>query len=125
MSIVNIDSSYTDLKDVSLANSSMLNMFNILKDEDDNYFMNIFKTFDISSDILSTPGNTENINVVEPWWEDLAYSYYNDTDLWWAICLSNYVLNPFEEINEGDILSVLSKEFVPHIQRDMGDIYKL
>jgi hypothetical protein len=123
MAIKKLTERYSDIKDTRLATSSMIRMFNILQDEDDTYFMNIFKTFDFSSTILDNPVNTNEIGIVEPWWESISYSYYGDVNTWWILCNTNNVLNPFEEIIVGGTLDVLTKNFIPYIQRDMENIF--
>lgn len=123
MAIKKLTERYTDIKGAKLATSSMVRMFNILQDEDNTYFMNIFKIFDFSPTILDNPVNTNEIGIVEPWWESISYSYYGDVDAWWVLCTTNSVLNPFEEIVIGGTLDVLTKNFIPYIQRDMENIF--
>jgi len=125
MAIQNTNIQYINIKNDKLSNSTMLRMFDILKDDDDQYFMNIFKNFTIDSTIFDIPTNTESIGIVEPWWETISYKYYNDIDIWWLICLSNNILNPFEEINEGNILTILLPHYIPYIQRDMRRLFDL
>jgi hypothetical protein len=44
---------------------------------------------------------------------------------WWIACLSNEVLNPFEEIDKGLSIEMLSGDYIPYIQRDMEVIFNL
>jgi hypothetical protein len=125
MAIKKLTERYVDIKNKKLSNSSMLRMFNVFEDEDSNYFMNIFKTLDINEETLNNPATTQQIGVKEPWWEMITYSYYKEVDLWWLACLSNNVLNPFEEIMEGASLTMISKTYIPYIQRDMQEIFDL
>jgi hypothetical protein len=125
MAIKNIDKTYSDLKNVRLTESSMIRMFNILQDDDGEYFMNIFKTFVVDTNVINTGTNLDNVRVVDPWWENIAFTNYNDVDLWWLPCITNNVINPFEEITEGDTISILKKQYVPYVHRDMASIYNL
>lgn len=125
MAIVKITDRYIDIKNKKLTASSILNTFNILEDEDNNYFLNIFKNIVINPTILNNPSNVMSVNIIDPWWENLSYSFYDDEQNWWIICTTNGVLNPFEEIAEGQKINLLSKNFIPSIQRDMEVINKL
>lgn len=123
MAITKVNTSYLKLKGSRLASSSMLNMFNIMHDGND-YFMNIFKSFVVNDDILNNPNNTELANVIDPWWENIANTYYGDVDLWWVPCVINDVINPFEELDEAQSLNMLKKSYVPYIHRDMQRIFE-
>jgi hypothetical protein len=125
MAIKKTDKKYVDIKNKKISNSSIMRMFNILQDEDNNYLLNIFKTFDINERTLVNKTSTEDIRVVVPWWEMISHTYYNDINLWWLSCLSNNVVNPFEEIDEGQQISMLRKRYIPYIQRDMEYIFNL
>lgn len=125
MAIVKITDRYIDIKNKKLTASSILNTFNILEDEDNNYFLNIFKNVILNSELIDNPSNTLMVNIIDPWWENLSYSFYDDEQNWWIICATNNVLNPFEEIAEGQKINLLSKNFIPSIQRDMEVINKL
>lgn len=124
MSITKVTDTYLDLKRIKLDNMSMCKMFNILKDENNEYFMNIFKNVEIDVNSID-PTNTTGINIVEPWWEMISYSFYGDVEAWWITCLTNSVINPFEEIVEGGSLNMLSKGFIPYIQRDLEVVSNL
>ena len=125
MAITKITDRYIDIKNRKLNISSLLNAFNILKDEDDSYFLNIFKNVVIDSDILDNPSNVLRVRVIDPWWENISYSAYDDAQNWWMVCTTNDVLNPFEELSEGQNIDLLSKGFIPYIQKDMEVINKL
>lgn len=125
MSIEKIDKTYVELKGNRLSPSSILRLFNIMQDDDDEYFLNIFKSFDVLNTIMSDGTNLESLNIVIPWWEDITYTRYDDVDLWWVACITNDVLNPFEEIVEGENISLLKKQYIPNIHRDMERIFNL
>lgn len=125
MSIKKVEKTYNDIKNRKISNSSIMRMFNILQDEEDNYLLNIFKTFDINERITDDTNSMESIRVLIPWWEMVSHTYYNDVDLWWVSCLSNDIINPFEEIDEGHQIKMLRKRYIPYIQRDMEEIFDL
>jgi polysaccharide pyruvyl transferase WcaK-like protein len=125
MAIKNIDKSYIELKGNRLSDSSMIKMFNILQDEDDEYFMNMFKTFIVDPTVLNEGTNLQDATVVDPWWENVAFTSYKDVDLWWLLCVTNDVINPYEELSEGDKISILKQQFIPYVHRDMERIYTL
>jgi hypothetical protein len=119
MSIKKVSETYLDIKGNNLPVDSMLNMFNILKDENDVYFMNIFKDVRIDDDILNNQMYLSGITIVDPWWENISYSYYGSIYSWWMLCIMNNILNPFEDIVEAGTLTVLPKNFLTIIQNDM------
>lgn len=125
MTIKKSDKSYLDIKSIGLDNYDMLNMFNVLIDEEETYFFNIFKEFTISSTIMENQSYLNNIIVIDPWWENISYSYYNLIELWWLVCVVNDVLNPFEEIEEAQTLTMLPKNIIMLLQNDMSVINNL
>lgn len=38
--------------------------------------------------------------------QNIAYQYYRDSGLWYIIALANDILNPFEEVQSGQILRI-------------------
>jgi hypothetical protein len=124
MAIKKTTQTYSDLTGDILAKSSLLNMFNVMIDNGE-YFLNIFKTFTVDPNILNDQTNTETVNVIEPWWENISNTYYNDVDLWWVSPLMNDVMNPYEELDGGDTITMLKKVYVPYIHRDMKRIFDL
>ena len=125
MAIKKITQTYMDLKGNRLSDSSIIRMFNIMQDDNDEYFMNIFKTFIVEDTILTNGTNLENMLVNDPWWENISFTVYKDVDLWWLPCIANNVINPYEELKEGDNVSILKSQFVPYVHRDMERIYNL
>lgn len=125
MTIKKSDKSYLDIKSIGLDNYDMLNMFNVLIDEEETYFFNIFKEFTVSDTIMDNQSYLNNIIVIDPWWENISYSYYNLIELWWLVCVVNDVLNPFEEIEEAQTLTMLPKNIIMLLQNDMSVINNL
>ena len=42
----------------------------------------------------------------------LAYKFYNDVNLWWALCLFNGILNPLTDMEIGQIIKIPNKELL-------------
>lgn len=119
-----VDKTYSEIKGRFLAEASLMKIFNIMKD-DDEYFLNIFKSFEVEDTLLSNGMNLLNLTVLDPWWENMAYTNYGDPELWWLICLTNNVLNPFEEVEIGMNILAVKKQYLPYVHRDMERIYNL
>lgn len=125
MEITKVDSTYYEIKEQRLDSSSMLRMFNILKDENDIMFMNIFKNVQIGDSVLNNIINFETMTITNIWWENISYQYYGSLPAWWILCLSNKILNPFEEMEESKEITALKTQFIPLIHRDMERIFDL
>lgn len=117
-----VDKTYKELTKKRLDNVSMLQMFNILK-EDNDYFLNIFNSYKITDDIK------ENENVIsyfylpnEEWWENIADMQYENEKLWWVIAMSNDVLNPFEEMENGDSIKIIDSKLLYSIISDIKSL---
>jgi len=63
----------------------------------------------------------------------VSYNLYGSTYLWWVIALLNQnntsissnnigIINPFEDLNEGDILTVLKDDYIYQIIADLERI---
>jgi hypothetical protein len=124
MTIKKTNKTYFDVTNQRLDNSSMLRMFNVCNDEENTMFLNIFRSFIIDDTIMDDSNNVEKIGILSPWWENLSDTYYGDVNSWWVVPLANDVLNPFEGVDEGDIITVLKKPLIPFIQRDMARIFE-
>lgn len=125
--IVKTKEKYKDLTGLIPKNSSQLKMFNILKDlEKLEYFANIFRSYmldrthidDYRYYILHDVTNTD-------WWDSISFQYYRTSSLWWAVAAVNNVVNPFEELNEGDSIKILKNDHVYRILKDINDLGRL
>lgn len=125
MSIKKLKEKYSDIKETKLETMSIVRMFNVLKDENDVYWMNIFKNFEINENTLNDPTKIKSQGIRVPWWEMLSFSYYNNVDAWWFMCQTNNVLNPFEEIIIGGTIDMLPSYYLSHVERDMEVIFNL
>ncbi len=109
-----------------LQSSSRLHMFNILKNDKSEYYLNIFKNFTMP-DYIKNNDNLFDIYVVDndDWWDNISAHFYDESTLWWLICYSNDVKNPFEEIYPGMILKIYKKIYYYEIIQELKRIYKL
>lgn len=121
-----LDDSFYDIVGIKIKVSSQLNMFNILIDPNDIKYINIFKTYVINENILNNAMlyYTHEIGYDE-WWDNISNEYYGTPDLWWIISTMNSIVNPFESLNEGDLLKILKPEFIPQVLKDIEIISKL
>ncbi len=106
-----------------LSSTSFLKLFNILKDDDDNLFLNIFRTFSINETTMSSVLNYQTYEVDEgDFIENISYDLYENLNLWWLILLSNSIVNPFEDIYIGQNLKILKETLIPFVMREMRNI---
>lgn len=109
-----------------LKNTSQLKLFNILKDTNNDKFMNIFRSFSLNDSILADAVTFDTYEVSnDEWWENISYEYYGTPDLWWVIALMNNVVNPFEELEEGDNIKLLREQYLYVLFSDIEGIADL
>ncbi|MDX1702636.1 MAG: hypothetical protein R3250_18540, partial [Melioribacteraceae bacterium] len=56
------------------------------------------------------------------YWDNVSYNLYQTPFLWWVIALINNITNPFEELEDGDILNVLKEDYVYTLTSDLENI---
>ena len=113
MTIKKSTKSFIGLTNSRLSIDSQLQLFNIYEDvKTKEKFLNIFKAYslkdNIDSSILYELYTVEN----DDWWENIAYKYYGEVDVWWTIPLINNVINPFEYLEEGKEIFVLKQVYL-------------
>lgn len=103
---------------------SFLRLFNTLLDEDrETKFLNIFRSYIIDQDSLRDVSFYESYEVANgEYWDNVSYNLYNTPYLWWVIALMNNITNPFEELSDGDELTVLRDNFVYQLLSDLEKI---
>lgn len=118
------DQSFFELTGTEKSTFSFLRLFNTLLDEDrETKFLNIFRSYIISDDILSDVSFFETYEVSNgEYWDNVSYNLYNTPYLWWVIALLNNVANPFEELEDGDQLNVLRDDYVFQLTSDLEKI---
>lgn len=126
MATTRVNTSFYRLSGQKLPNTSMLNMFNPLNDDDGKYTLNIFKVFDIN-DKVKNDNNYFDLYEVESddWWDSIASIYYKNPLLWWTIPAVNDVYNPFEELEEGGVIKTLKNDFIYRFIKESKNIANL
>lgn len=128
MAIVNPNKTYYQIKNKKLSNLSMLKLYNILKDTDDrNYFMNIFRSFDVNEEASRNVlyYSTYEVSDEDIFLDNISYKIYKTPHLWWVIALINNIQNPFEDLNVGDNIKVLKNEYISQVLKDVETIGSL
>jgi hypothetical protein len=103
---------------------SFLRLFNILLDEDRiTKFMNIFRSYVINEDVFTSVNFYNTYEVANgEFWDNIAYNLYENQYLWWIVALVNNVTNPFEELEDGQILNVLREEYIYILTKDLEKV---
>lgn len=121
-----IDKSFKEITNIRLSTNSYLNMFDLLKNTDNEYFLNIFKSYLISNNILD---NSDFFTVYTAehtdWWENISDKHYGTPLLWWLVALTNNVTNPFEDMYEGRQIKILKQSYIYLIFKDLKKIYEI
>ncbi len=108
------DKTFREITSQRLPTSSRLNLYNILKDtENDVYFGNIFRFFEITSDIKNNNSYFDiYIALEDEWWDNISYTFYDTPQLWYLVCSMNDIINPYEELEPGQQIKVLKREYL-------------
>ncbi len=118
--------SFLELTNQRLAITSRLRLANILKDHENETFMNFFRSYDIV-DVVQNRDSFYHIHNAEEseWWDNISFKYYETPSLWWLICFMNDTVNPYEEIEEGQQIKVLKQTYLYIIFKNIGQISQL
>jgi len=123
MAVTEVTDDFYTLTGNRLQGSSFLNLFNILKDENDDKFLNIFRSYILKSDLThETVYYFTYAAESDDWWDSISNKFYGTPYLWWVICLMNNILNPYEEINAGDELKILKQTYIYQLINELRDI---
>lgn len=127
MSVTNyITKSYSELTGLEKNPFSFLRLFNVLLDNDrETTFLNIFKSYILNDAILSDVSFFETYEVSNgEYWDNVSYNLYGTPHLWWIIALlnPNLIINPFEDLEDGQILSILREDYVYQLVSDLEKI---
>lgn len=127
MATTKVTDTFYDITGVRIPPTSQLNTFDILQDDDGEQFMNIFKSFTLSEDILDSSVfyDVFQVDQANTWWELISYRFYNTPKLWWVVCIMNDVTNPFEDIESGDYLKILKEGYVYQLLRETQSLAEL
>jgi len=107
-----------------LSGTSFLKLFPILSDNGVNVY-NLFRPYVLNETIFNNRNFDPTVLSNGEWWENIAYDYYGTAELWWLMCLANKVVNPFEEIDEGDVVYQLKSNFLNMLGSDMERVRSL
>ena len=118
------EKSFFELTGVEKSSFSFLRLFNILLDNDrETKFINIFRSYVANEDIFSDISFFETYEVSNgEYWDNVSYNLYETPYLWWVIVLINNITNPFEELEDGDILNVLKDDYIYQLTRDLAKV---
>jgi len=121
-----IDKKFKEITEYRLKNTSLLHQFNLLRDENGNILLNIWKSYDIIDKIKNNEDYISYYDVNDnDWWDDISYDRYENENLWWVIALANDVINPFEELNSGDSIKTIDNRFLYQITKEVKNISEL
>lgn len=114
------DKTFEDITNKKVKNTSYIKLFNILKDDTD-YYLNIFRFYEINETLLNDLLHfyTTEIND-DDFFDLISYNTYDNSNLWWLICLTNNVINPFEEVEVGKNIKILKDFLVPYTLKEIS-----
>jgi hypothetical protein len=118
------EKSFFELTGNEINSLSLLRLFNVLLDNDrETKFMNIFRSYIINEGALQDVSFYTTYNVSNgDNWDNVSYNIYKNPHLWWIIALFNNIVNPFEDLVDGQLLSVLKEEYVYSLVKDLEKI---
>jgi hypothetical protein len=126
MSAKRITEDYLEITGNRLSATSLLKMFPIMEDDDGTKFMNIFRSYTVFTDTLVDTSYFQTYEMEnEDWWETVSWKMYDDVVFWWIVCMSNNVVNPFEESDPGKNILVLSPTYVGQLIKEIRNISEL
>lgn len=115
---------FFELTGLEINNFSFMRLFNILLDEDrETKFMNIFRSYILNDSVFTETAlfNTYEVSNGE-FWDNISYNIYETPYLWWILAILNNTVNPFEELEDGQIIKVLRSDFVYTLVKDLERI---
>jgi len=121
------EKTFFELTGNQIANISQLKLFNILLDEDRRTkFMNIFRVARVNTDVVQDTLFFDTFEVPDAdFWDNISYRIYQIPQLWWILGLMNNTVNPFEELEPGDLITVLKEQYVYNLTKDLEYLSEL
>lgn len=127
MAVEKTNTSYFEETGIKLSNTSQLKLFPIFLDNDrETKFLNLFRSYKLNEDVQTDVvffGSYEVSN--DEFWDDIAYKLYGIPQLWWVIALINNVVNPFEELSDGDNIKILKEDYIYNLVKDLEELSDL
>ena len=122
-----VNETFYEATGIRLKQTSFLRLFNILLAPDRiTKYLNIFKTLRVNTDPAADYDYFSTYEATnDPWWDTIAAEIYGTPYLWWLIALFNDVVNPFEEIEDGQNLKIIKPDYVFTLFKDMDSIREL
>jgi hypothetical protein len=121
--VTTITEDFSELTGHRLSSVSFLKLFNILKDDDNNEFLNIFRSYSVNEDILSNVMNYTTYEIEDDEYvENISYKLYENINLWWMVFLANNINNPFEDFNVGQNIKILKESLIPLLIREIRNV---
>lgn len=103
--------------------TSHLKIYNVMEQPDYTKFLNVFRSYSVINN--TTDIFTYYVVTNDEWFDSIAYKFYKNSKLWWAVAVANGVINPFEFLNEGDTIKVIKNQYLFIIFDDMTEIERL
>ena len=118
------EENFFELTGKEINNFSFMRLFNILLDEDrETKFMNIFRSYILNDDVFTETAFYNTYKVADgEFWENIAWNLYENPYVWWILAILNNIVNPFEDLNDGDIIRVLRSDFLYTLVKDLERI---
>ena len=127
MAITKSDETFYEITGKKLSSVSSLKLYPIFLDNDrETKFLNIFRSYRLNEDVISDVVFYDTYEVSnDEYWDDIAFNIYGIPQLWWVVALINNVVNPFEELEEGDTLKVLKETYMYTLINDLENLSEL
>lgn len=126
---IEINQSINDSNDLivsGLSNDSRLHMFNVIKNDTTEYYFNIFRNYSMPDSYKNNPELYDTYIVDnDDWWDNISANWYDTSELWWLICFTNDIINPYEDIYPGKIIKIFKKIYYGNIMEKLKEIAKL
>ena len=100
----------------------------MLDEDRETEFMNIFKTLRVNRDVKTDIFAFDTYEVegeAQAFWDNISFDLYGTPFLWWIVAIFNDVVNPFEELEPGENLSVLKSEYLYTVFKDIDTLSEL
>lgn len=123
---VRLTESFTDITGEDLANVSQLKLFNILQDENGNKLQNIWRSYELNEEVTEETLFYQTYEMEDDdWWENISWLFYETPALWWILCITNNVQNPFESIEPGQETKILRGNYIYQLIKEIEIISEL
>ncbi len=101
-----------------------MRLYPIIQDTTDRtIFLDIFRSYVISSDAVNNESLFDYYVVQDDdWFDNISFKHYNTPYLWWVVALFNNINNPYESLEEGQVLKILKYNNLYKIFDDFSEI---